>query len=136
MDFANILDAVLANLSIIAVWFALFCLTMVSNILAKTFYNVHTAGQHFDPKRFLAGFLKMLVLGVSAGLLGLVASAIPEILRAFPLVEISQELADAVSVVSVVAIFAYGTMKYFKEAMVTIKDAVDGFYFSVDDSEV
>lgn len=135
MDFTGMFELVLVNFEIIAIWFVFFCLTVVANIIAKTFYNVHNAGQVFEAKRFLSGFVKMLAIGVSSALLGLVASAIPEALRVMPILEISDELTNAASILVIIAVFANATLKYFKSAIESIKDVVDGFNYSPDDSE-
>lgn len=114
----------MTNLQMIGIAFVVFAFAVLANILGSCYYNTHTLKERWSTSKFFDGILKMVVIGLSTGVMAIVATALPYVLSMAG-ITITNEMEQIYTVVAILGLYANGILKYYKEAFSTTKEIIE-----------
>lgn len=114
----------LSNLQMVGIAFVVFAFAVLANIFGSCYYNTHTLKEDWSTSKFLDGILKMVVIGLTTGILAMVATALPYVLSMAG-VTITDEMEQIYTVVAILGLYANGILKYYREAYSTTKEIIE-----------
>ena len=114
----------LSNLQMVGIAFVVFAFAVLANIIGSCYYNIHTLKENWSISKFLNGILKMVVIGLTTGILSMVATALPYVLSMAGMT-ITDEMEQIYTVVAILGLYANGILKYYREAYSTTKEIIE-----------
>lgn len=114
----------MANLQMVGIAFVVFAFAVLANILGSCYYNTHTLKESWSTSKFFDGILKMIVIGLSTGVMAMVATVLPYVLSMAG-ITITEEMEQIYTVIAILGLYANGILKYYKEAYTTTKEIIE-----------
>jgi len=115
--------SLIENLKIIGIIFGIFALCVIANILIKTYYNVFDLEHKFSWKRFLYGIIKMIIVGVTTGILCIVTTVIHYIPILENLIDTPEGKVLANNI-TIVGLYFVGIVRYFTDTLKGLGDVM------------
>lgn len=118
------LTEVLSNLEMVCIAFVVFIFAVLANIFGSCYYNTHTLKEDWSTSKFFDGILKMLIIGITTGILAIIATILPYILSMSGVI-ITDEMKQIYTVVAIFGLYTNGILRYYKEAFSTTKEIIE-----------